>query len=145
LGGVLNTALALGSAGLSLGGGLAQARALQAQSQWQEFEAGQELLRGEQEANRVREALLRTLASNNAARAAAGVELSGSALDVDAEAAAAAERELSIVGSNAAARAGATRASAVASRAAASGAILSGIGGAAGSLFNYASRVRRIG
>jgi hypothetical protein len=145
LGGVLSTALALGSAGLSLGGGLAQSRALQAQSQWQEFQAGQEVLRGEQEANRVRETLLRTLASNNAGRAAAGVELSGSAVDVDAEAAAAAERELAIVGNNAAARAGSARASALASRASASGALIGGIGGAAGSLFNYATRVRRIG
>jgi hypothetical protein len=145
LGGVLNTALALGSAGLSLGGGLAQSRAMQAQAQWQDFQAGQETLRGEQEANRVRETLLRTLASNNAGRAAAGVELSGSALDVDAEAAAAAERELSIVSGNAAARAGAARSSAQSARISGNAALLGGVGQAAGSLFNYASRVRRIG
>jgi hypothetical protein len=137
--------MALGSAGLALGGGMAQARALQGQAQWQDFQAQQEMLRGEQQANRVREALLRTLASNNAGRAAAGVELSGSALDVDAAAAAAAERELAIVSNNAAAQAAARRASALASREAANTAMLEGIGKAAGSLFNYVNRVRQIG
>lgn len=145
LGGVLSSALALGSAGLSLGGGLSQARALEAQGQWQDFQAGQEELRGAQEANRVRDTLLRTLASNNAGRAAAGVELSGSALDVDAEAAAAAEREVSIVGNNAAARAGAARGSAQGARVSGNAALIGGAGQAASGLFNYASRIRRIG
>jgi hypothetical protein len=145
LGGVLSSALALGSAGLSLGGGLAQQRAMSAQADWQNFNAGQEQLRGEQEANRVRDTLLRTLASNNAGRAAAGVELSGSALDVDAEAAAAAEREVSIVSGNAAARAGSARASAQGARVSGNAALIGGAGQAAAGLFGYAQRIRRIG
>jgi hypothetical protein len=145
LGGVLSSALALSSAGLTLGGGVSQQRALSAQAEWQDFNATTEELRGQQEANRVRDALLRTLASNNAGRAAAGVELSGSALDVDAEAAAAAEREVSIVSGNAAARAGSARASALGSRASGSAALLGGAGQAASGLFTYGQRIRRIG
>lgn len=145
LGGVLSSALALGSAGLSLGGAMGQARALETQAEWGDFNATTETLRGEQEANRVREVLLRTLASNNAGRAAAGVELSGSAIEVDAQAAEAAERELDIVGSNARARAAVARAKAQSQRVAANSTRLDGVGSAATSLFGYVERRRGTG
>jgi hypothetical protein len=145
LGGVLSSALALSSAGMTLGGALSQQRMLSAQAEWSDFNATSEQLRGEQEANRVRDALVRTLASNNAGRAAAGVDLSGSALDVDAEAAAQAEREVSIVRGNAAARAGSASAGAQSQRVGANAALLSGAGQAASSLFTYGQRLRRIG
>jgi hypothetical protein len=145
LGGVLSSALALGSAGMTLGGALNQQRMLSAQAEWSDFNATSEQLRGEQEANRVRDTLLRTLASNNAGRAAAGVDLSGSAIDLDADAAAQAEREVSIVRGNAAARAGSTSAGAQSQRVGANAALIGGLGQAGGSLFNYAQRIGRIG
>lgn len=145
LGNALTSAFALASAGLSVGGAMGQSRALQAQAEWGEFNASAETVRGQQEANRIRQALLQTLASNNAGRAAAGVELSGSAIDVDAEAAEEAERELSIVGSNARVRSAGRLASAQSLRVTANATRLGGFGTAATGLFGYVQRNRLIG
>jgi len=145
LGGLFNTALALGSAGLTLGGALRQSQILQTQGAWSEFQAGQEALRGEQEANRVREALLRTLASNNAARAAAALDVSGTPATVDEEVMAQAERELRVVAGNAAVRAAEARAAAALRQSAARVSLLSGLGQAGGSLVSAAERRLRIG
>lgn len=144
-GGLLGAGLSLASAGLSLGGAIQQSRLLASQAEWSRFQAGQEVLRGEQEANRVREALIRTLAANNAARGAAGIDLSGSPETLDLALAEQAERELAVLRDNAALRAAQSRASADLSRLQGRAALLGGIGSAAGSLFRYAERRQLIG
>lgn len=74
------------------------------------YAAQAEALRGRQEANQVREALLRTLASNTARFGAAGIMLGeGSVQTVEDDARRAAEVELSIGGANSAQRAAALR------------------------------------
>lgn len=145
LGGLFNTALALGSAGLSIGGALRQSQMLRTEAAWSEFQAGQEALRGEQEANRVREALLRTLASNNAARAAAGLDIAGTPLTVDEEVTRQAERELRVVAGNAAIREAEARATASLRRSSARLSLLAGLGQGAGQLGGYVDRRLRIG
>lgn len=144
-GGLFSTGLTLGSVGLTVGGAMSQAAAMRSQAEWQEFDAGQEELRGEQEANQVRRAMLRTLASNNAGRAASGVAVGGSADDVDAEIMADAERELDVTRANTEARAASTRAAAQNTRGSATSTLLGGVGSAAGSLFDYVDRRGAIG
>jgi membrane protein involved in colicin uptake len=93
----------------------AQQAALQARQA--EIAARQEELRGQSDANAVREALLRNLATQNARYAAAGVMLADGTTETVAEAAKAeAERELTIRGAGADQRAAAARGEAAGQR-----------------------------
>lgn len=113
--------LALASAGLQISGGQRQRASLEMQAaensraaafttRQGELAAQQEEVRGIEQANRVRLALLQSLASQRAAYAAAGLALGeGSPEAVEEETRRQAERELTIEGANSRARATTTR------------------------------------
>lgn len=117
----VSAAGALASAGLAISGSQQQSRMFTAQAventragnltlQQSELAARQEELRGREQANQVREALLRTIATQRATYAAAGLEPDeGTPLTVADETRRQAERELEIAGGNTQARAAATR------------------------------------
>lgn len=98
----------LASAGLAISGARQQAAGMRVQAQQQDLLVKQEELRGREQANQVREALLRTLATQRAQYAAAGIALDGGTPQTVADASAyEAERELAIAAGNTASRAGA--------------------------------------
>ncbi len=114
----------LASAGLQVSGARQQAAALQIQAgqmqqqaQVQDLAAQQEALRGQEASNQVREALRRSLASQNAQYAAAGIVLGeGTPQDVGAETARQAERELAINAGDTAVRVASARSAAANTR-----------------------------
>lgn len=146
LGTTLSTLASLGSAGLSVYSGLQQAGSLSQQAAYDDFNARQELLRGQQESNTIRENLLRTLAAQNAAYGAAGIDVgAGTPVDVQQDAMAQADRELDTSRANTLLRAYSRRASADVLRSDARGAVAGGYIGGVGSLLDYATRRARIG
>ncbi len=141
-----STVASLGSAGLSIFSGLQQAGSLSQQAAYDDFNARQELLRGQQESNTIRENLLRTLAAQNAAYGAAGIDVgAGTPVDVQQDAMAQADRELDTSRANTMLRAYSRRASADVMRSDARGAVAGGYIGGVGSLLDYATRRARIG
>ena len=139
------TAAALGSAGLGIAGGFQQAANYEGQARMADFNARQELVRGQEEQNVIRENLLKTLAAQNAAYGASGVDVGGGTpVDVQRDTAAQADRELDTSRTNAILRAGARRQQASLLESDASGAILGGFGRSL-SLLDYVGRTARIG
>jgi hypothetical protein len=101
-------ASALASAGLTVMGSQQQAATARLQAGQQasqaaqaDFAARQEVLRGQAQANQVRQALLQTLAAQNARYSAAGLALEGTPETVANETIAQAERELGMATTNA--------------------------------------------
>ena len=136
----------LASAGLSVAGGNQQASGMQARADLERFNAEQELLRGQQEQNAIRENLLKTLAAQNAAYGASGIDVgSGTPLDVQRETTSTADRELDISRTNALARSYARRASASALDSDASATMIGGYARGGFSLLDYFDRQSRIG
>lgn len=136
----------LASAGLGIAGGNQQAASMQARADLERFNAEQELLRGQQEQNAIREGLLRTLAAQNAAYGASGIDVgSGTPLDVQRETTSTADRELDISRTNALARSYARRASASALESDASATMIGGYARGGFSLLDYFDRQARIG
>ena len=106
----------LASAGLQVSGARQQSQALTIQAQQQQQTAAvqdtvvqQEALRGQEAANQVRENLFRTLASQRAAYAAAGLVLEGTPQDVADQTAHQADRELQIQAGDTAVRVASAR------------------------------------
>lgn len=100
----------LASAGLRVSGEQQQVRAATVQANQQEVAAQQEELRGQESANQVREALLRTIATQRAQYAAAGIALDeGTPQTVEDATRREAERELAIQRGNTAFAAGNSR------------------------------------
>lgn len=113
----------LASAGLQVSGARQQSQALAIQSQQQQQTAAvqdqvaqQEALRGQEAANQVRENLFRTLASQRAQYAAAGLVLEGTPQDVADQTTRQAERELDIQAGDTAVRVASARQTAANSR-----------------------------
>lgn len=155
--------LTLATAGLQISGGQRQRAGIELQAEQNsraaaittrqgELAAQQEEVRGIEQANRVRLALLQSLASQRAGYAAAGLALGeGSPEAVEEETRRQAERELTIEGANSRARAAATRLDA-SNRAGnlllegdllrqrGASAAAAGVTGAAGSLLDYVDR-----
>jgi len=143
--GAASTVAALGSAGLSIYSGLQQAGSQVQQAAYDDFNARQELLRGQQESNKIRENLLRTLAAQNAAYGAAGIDVgSGSPVDVQQDTLAQADRELDISRNNTLLRSYSRRASADVLRSDARGAALGGYIRGTTSLLDFVGRAARI-
>jgi hypothetical protein len=93
----VGVASSLASARLQVSGSQQQAQALGMQANQQDLLAQQEQLRGQEQSNQVREALLRTLATQRAQYAAAGIALDEGTPETVAEASRyEAERELAI-------------------------------------------------
>ena len=135
----------LASAGLSIYGGYQQASTLRQQAALQDFDARQELLTGQQQSNRIRETLLRALATQNATYGAAGIDVgSGSPITVAQDTMEQADRELDISRYGALVRAAPYRAAAADRRARASQAILSGYQGGARSLLDVVPKLRSL-
>lgn len=79
-----------------------EAKSLRSQAAFEEFNAGQEKIRGMQDANKIRENLLATLASNSARYAAAGIDLnSGTPETIDIATQEDADRQLELSRTNA--------------------------------------------
>lgn len=140
------TALSIANAGLSIFGALNQGASLSRQSEMEEFNARQEMIRGQEEGNRIRENLLRTLAAQNAAYGASGVDTgSGTPVNVAEETKAAADRELEVSRANAVIRAASRRNSASALASDSTGAMVGGFARAGFSLLDQFERQRKIG
>ncbi len=140
------TALSLANAGLSILGGFSQAGALNTRSGLEELQANQEIIRGAEESNRIRQNLIATLASQNAAYGASGIDVgSGSPLTVAEATAAQADRELDTSRNNTLLRAYARRSGADALQSDASSAILGGFARGGMSLLDYQTRSNAIG
>jgi hypothetical protein len=147
----------LASAGLQVSGARQQSQALTIQAQQQQQTAAvqdqvaqQEALRGQEAANQVRENLFRTLASQRAQYAAAGLVLEGTPQDVADQTVAQADRELQIQAGDTAVRVASARQTAANSRTSATlltdraGSTMSSAGLAAGiSLFDAVDRFGR--
>jgi len=87
---------------LQVVGAQRQASAMQSQAAAAEFNARQELIRGQQQSSQLRESLLRTLASQRSRYAASGLAIDqGTPAQLQDLTAEQAERELAIAGSNA--------------------------------------------
>lgn len=140
---VVGVASSLASAGLAISGSREQAAALTSQAQQQDLIAQQERLRGQESANQVREALLRSLASQRASYAAAGVTLDGTPETVAEWTRYEAERELTIQAGNTANRVATAEASRDILTTRAASTRTAGIGNAAISLFDAADRIGR--
>jgi hypothetical protein len=154
--GYASIAAALASAGLGIAGAQQQAATMRLQAGQQrtqaaqtDFSAQQEVLKGREQANQVRGTLLRTLASQNARYAGAGLTLEGTPETVATDTINQAERELALLGANSTIRAEATRTQASLLRDSADwtegGAPLTELTGSAGSVINLFDRVDRIG
>lgn len=142
LGTALQTGLALTSAGLSIASGLSQSQAYGNRAMIEEFNARQELIRGQVEANKIRENLLRTLAAQNAYFGGGGIDTgSGTPIDLANETQAQADRELSIVRENATLLSAQRRLQALALRSDESGAQVGGFGRSAITLLDYGTRL----
>lgn len=142
----LRDAVALVSGGLQIVGGIRGYQQAQTQANFEQFNARTEEIAGLQAANDTRSRLLKALASQNAAFGAAGIDVgSGSPQDVMAETQADGERELSTVRNQTVLRAGARRQQADALRSQGTSALIGGVAGAAGTLFDYVDRKNRIG
>ena len=140
---VVGVASSLASAGLAISGSQQQAAALTAQAQQQDLIAKQEELRGQESANQVREALLRSLASQRASYAAAGVTLEGTPETVAEWTRYEAERELSIQAGNTATRVETARLNRDILTDRSASTRTAGVAGAATSLFDAADRIAR--
>lgn len=90
-----------------------QAAVMEGQARQADFSARQEAIRGQEQSNQLREQLLRTLAAQRSRYAASGlVADDGSALSLQEQTAARAERELTVQGTNTTIRSEQTRAQA---------------------------------
>ncbi len=79
-----------------------EARGLRSKAAFEDFNAGQEKIRGMQDANKIRENLIATLSSNSARYAAAGIDLnSGTPETIDIATQEDADRQLELSRSNA--------------------------------------------
>lgn len=134
----ISIALAVAGAATSILGGFAQADASKQQARFNELQAERETIKGEQEGNRIKRELLERLAANNARQGSSGLAPTGSFLTVQEAVTDAAERELSIVRSNANVASQTKLLEAEQNRLAARGAVISGFGGAARSLLSVA-------
>jgi hypothetical protein len=99
--GTMAASASLASAGLNLAGALSQAGQMKVQANQAMIQARAERLRGEQQGNQVRQALLRTLAAQNARYAAAGLSGLGSAEALEMETRAQANAELNALSGSA--------------------------------------------
>jgi hypothetical protein len=154
--GYASIAAALASAGLGIAGAQQQAATMRLQAGQQrtqaaqtDFSAQQEVLKGREQANQVRGTLLRTLASQNARYAGAGLTLEGTPETVAEDTINQAERELALLGANSTIRSEGIRTQANLLRESADwtegGAPLTELTGSAGSVINLFDRVDRIG
>jgi len=126
--------------------GQATAAAAETEARFETFRAGQEQTQGQQQANAIREKLLRTIAQNRAAAGASGIDVgSGSVDTVINESIAAANRELDITRQNATIASSARQSRADQLRLSASAARSGGVGRAAFGLLDSAYRSRRRG
>jgi hypothetical protein len=138
----LQTALSLTSAGLSIASGLSQGQALSNRAMIEDFNARQELIRGQFEANKIKENLIRTLATQNAYFGASGIDLgSGTPVDLATETQAQADRELDLVRTNATLLSTTRRFTALGYGADASAAQVGGFARGAMTLLDYGTRL----
>lgn len=134
----------IAQAGATVVAAQTQAAGMRRQAQQQDTAARQEQLRGEAQALQVRDALRRTLASQNARYAAAGLSLDSGTPETLAEATGAeADRQIRVIGANAEQRANARLAAADDLRASADMAGAAGWGQAGMGLLDYADRSYR--
>lgn len=142
----LRDGLALVSGGLQLVGGLRGFQQAQTQANFEQFNARSEEIAGLQAANDARARLIKSLAAQNAAFGASGVDVgSGNPQDVMAQTQADGERELATLANQTILRSGARRQQADALRSQGTSALIGGVAGAAGTLFDYVDRKERIG
>lgn len=132
----ISVALAIAGAASSILGGLSQASALKQQARFSEVQAERESIKGEQEGNLIKRELLERLAANTARQGASGLTPGVSFQTTQVELGKSAERELSVVRSNALAREQTKLLEASQARKSARGAIIAGFGGAAKSLLS---------
>lgn len=126
--------------------GQASAAAAETEARFETFRAGQEQTAGQQQANAIREKLLRTIAQNRAAAGASGITLdSGNVQTVINESIDAANRELDITRQNATMAAAARQSRADQLRLSAQAARSGGVGRAAFGLLDAAYRSKRRG
>lgn len=141
------------SGGATAFGALANIRAGQAseaaaetEARFESFRAGQEQTAGQQQANAIREKLLRTIAQNRAAAGASGITLdSGNVTNVINESINAANRELDITRQNTSTAVAARQSRADQLRLSARAARTSGVARAAFGLLDSAYRSKRRG
>lgn len=106
VGAVATVASTAAGVAMQYAGSQRQAAVMRGQSQQADFAAEQERIRGFEQSNQLRESLLRTLASQRSRYAASGlVADEGTALSLQEQTAARAERELTIQDSNSTIRA----------------------------------------
>jgi hypothetical protein len=142
----LRDAVALVAGGLQIAGGLRGYQQAQTQANFENFNARSEEIAGLQQANDARSRLLKSLAAQNAAFGASGIDVgSGSPQDVMAQTQADGERELDTLRNQTILRSGARRQQADVLRSQGTGALIGGVAGAAGTLFDYVDRKERIG
>lgn len=125
----------------SIFGGLKGQQISNQQAAFQDMQAEQELIKGLQSENDIREARLRTIASNIARFGASGVDVgSGSPVSVNEEIDKQAERQLGTTRDNAAIASATRRIGALQSREEGKLSVTRGLGGAAQSLITLATR-----
>jgi hypothetical protein len=138
--------LTLASGGLQVASGNQQAASLKAQQRQAELEARQELTRGKQVGNQLRERLLATDAAQNAMFGASGLDMgSGTPADLAATARAEVARELEMIRTNADLRAGSARSRAGEAGRAAGAARQGGAMRGGVSIFDFVDRLERRG
>lgn len=142
----LREAFAAGSGLLKIVGGFRQSAALNSQANFEEYNARNEEIAGMQQANEARARMLKALAQQNAAFGASGSDIgSGDPVTVMDQVRADGERELNTIRDQSIMRAGGRRFQAGQLREQGTSAIVSGFGGAAGTLFDYVDRKNLIG